>query len=84
MTQRTYTITTTETARLIGKGCQYLAVAAYDHGEYQRNDIISWHKSYSAAAKAAAGDYRRVVSIHDVAKDAADTEYLEKTMGRML
>jgi hypothetical protein len=77
------TATSTEINNLIQRGAKWLCVAAYDHSDLHRNDIISWHKSHDAACKAAGpSNWRKVVDIRDVLDEAANTEWLEQNLAR--
>jgi hypothetical protein len=56
-----------DTEALIKKGFTWAVVAQYAHAGYERAEIISKHRSYNAANRAAGGHYgsfRSIIDLH--------------------
>lgn len=65
-----HTASVAELTLLQWKGAQWLCVAAYAHGGHERGDVLSWHKSYDAAARAAgSSEWLGLNELHYVLQD---------------
>jgi hypothetical protein len=60
---------------LQAKGARWVCVAAYAHAGHERGDILSWHKTYDAACRAAKGEFRRVNELAHIVDQAIAFEW---------
>jgi hypothetical protein len=74
MTINIHTATISELTALKAKGATWFCVAAYDHAEHTKGDVLSWHKTQNAASRAAKGEYRTVQELHYVLQDVTIDE----------
>jgi hypothetical protein len=72
-----HTATTAELTTLQSKGAKWLCVAAYNHAGHERGDVLSWHKTQPAAARAAHNEWRKTVELADAMDD---TRYFEQAV----
>lgn len=62
-----HTVTLAELGHLYKRGARWLCVSAYQNGQHEKGDVLSWHKSYNAAARAAGpSQYREIKELDDI------------------
>lgn len=71
-----YSATVAEVESLIAAKFSYVVWARYAHSFHEKGDIISVHRSLTAAHRAAKGDFRQVMDSADLLERAREIEML--------
>ena len=84
MTINTRSVTFAEAEALHAKGARWLCVAAYDHMGHEKGDVLSWHRTYNAAARAAGASQFRSIDELDYVETVDGPYYLAAQRTRQL